>query len=382
MTEISVAPAIPFRQFVVKIHQRCNLNCDYCYVYNMADQTWSTKPTSMSTETADRTCRRIAQHAKRHGLSSVDVVLHGGEPLLAGPAFISRFAIVLDDLLVSEGVRVNTTVQTNGVLLNERNLEMLHEANIRVGVSLDGDRTAHDRHRKFRNGLGSYDRIAANLHAINAERYRHLFAGILCTVDLRNDPVATYESLLQFDPPAMDFLLPLANWSNPPNRQHGDYADWMIRLFDRWYSNKHEETKLRFFRQMMKLILGRESTIETIGSSPVDVIVVESDGAFEQIDTLKSTFAGAAHTGYNVIEHSFDDVMNHPDILARQHGVEGLCRTCRECSIADICGGGYYAHRYGESKGFSNPSVYCDDLQRLILHVRERLAADFTVLTA
>ena len=31
---------IPFRQFILKVHSRCNLSCSYCYVYEMADQAW------------------------------------------------------------------------------------------------------------------------------------------------------------------------------------------------------------------------------------------------------------------------------------------------------------------------------------------------------
>jgi hypothetical protein len=30
----------PFDQIVVKIHSRCNLACDHCYVYEHADQGW------------------------------------------------------------------------------------------------------------------------------------------------------------------------------------------------------------------------------------------------------------------------------------------------------------------------------------------------------
>ena len=36
----------------------------------------------------------------------------------------------------------------------------------------------------------------------------------------------------------------------------------------------------------------------------------------------------------------------------------------------EICGGGLYPHRYRHGEGFRNPSVYCDDLMRLITHVR------------
>ena len=55
----------PFREFIVKVHSRCDLACDYCYVYELADQSWRDQPRAMSEETADTTARRIGEHARR-----------------------------------------------------------------------------------------------------------------------------------------------------------------------------------------------------------------------------------------------------------------------------------------------------------------------------
>lgn len=33
-------------QYVIKLHSRCNLACDHCYVYEHADQTWRQHPWS------------------------------------------------------------------------------------------------------------------------------------------------------------------------------------------------------------------------------------------------------------------------------------------------------------------------------------------------
>ena len=40
----------------------------------------------ISDEVTSQAARRIADHAAAHGCRLVQVVLHGGEPLLAGPA--------------------------------------------------------------------------------------------------------------------------------------------------------------------------------------------------------------------------------------------------------------------------------------------------------
>ena len=75
---------VPFQQFILKIHSRCNLSCSYCYVYEMADQAWRELPRLMSPAITEMVAKRIDEHAQGHHLSSVDVILHGGEPLLAG----------------------------------------------------------------------------------------------------------------------------------------------------------------------------------------------------------------------------------------------------------------------------------------------------------
>src|ERR1700677_1851603 len=84
---------IPFREFVVKIHSRCDLSCDYCYMYEMADQSWRDQPRRMSPETARLTADRIGEHARAHHLTSAALIMHGGEPLLAGRELISELVL-------------------------------------------------------------------------------------------------------------------------------------------------------------------------------------------------------------------------------------------------------------------------------------------------
>lgn len=44
---------MPISQFVLKVHSRCDLACDHCYVYEHADQNWRRMPVAMSAESAD-----------------------------------------------------------------------------------------------------------------------------------------------------------------------------------------------------------------------------------------------------------------------------------------------------------------------------------------
>lgn len=367
---------VPFQQFILKVHSRCNLSCSYCYVYEMADQAWREQPRLMSPAIIEMVAKRIDEHAREHHLSSVDVILHGGEPLLAG----ARWLTELTGLLRAQiSARVDLTVQTNGTLLRRPMLETLAELGIRVGVSLDGDAAATGRHRLYPSGRNSYGDVAGGLRRLASAEFRGIYGGILCAVDVRNDPVGIYESLLEFDPPALDLLLPHANWSSPP--PGSGYADWLIAVFERWYSAPVQETRIRLFTELIQLILGGSGAVESLGLRPATLIVVDTDGAIKQLDSLTSAYPGAADTGRHVLTASFDAALDHPTTVARQIGADALAAQCRACPVMEICGGGLYPHRYRDGEGFRHPSVYCADLKRLITHVRDRVIGDLAGLS-
>ncbi|MFK4099646.1 FxsB family cyclophane-forming radical SAM/SPASM peptide maturase [Streptomyces sp. NPDC019531] len=370
----------PLSQFVLKVHSRCDLACDHCYVYEHADQSWRGRPVVISGEVLDLTARRIAEHARTHRLDTVHVVLHGGEPLLAGRKRLRLTAQSLRTALSGVSA-LDLRIHTNGVTLDEKFCELFAEFDIKVGISLDGDRAANDLHRRYRNGRSSHARVLRAIALLDSPRYRHLFAGLLCTIDLRNDPVTVYDALAELAPPRIDFLLPHATWDEPPPRPDGaisatSYGDWLLSVHDRWTASGRP-MGVRVLDSVLRTLRGASSLTESLGLAPVELAVIETDGALEQADSLKTAYDGAPGTGMNVSANSLDEMAAHPGIVARQLGLDGLCETCRGCPVVSSCGGGLYAHRYRSGSGaggFMNPSVYCADLKQLITGIRDREA--------
>ena len=367
---------VPFRQFILKVHSRCNLSCTYCYVYEMAEQGWPFLPKRMDGAIAGKVADRIGEHARAHDLASVDVILHGGEPLLAGTGWLTELAGMLRTRIPAQ---VNVGVQTNGTLLHPRMLQTLKQLGIGIGVSLDGDAEATGRHRLYPSGRNSFGDVADGLRLLGSAGFREIYSGILCTIDVQNDPIATYEALLEFRPPAVDLLLPHANWSCPP--PGAGYADWLIAVFERWYSAPEQETRIRLFAELIQLVLGNPGAVEGLGLGPSTLIVVDTDGSIKQLDSLSSTYEGAAETGLHVSTDPFDAALGHPTTVARQIGVDALSAQCQQCPVLRVCGGGLYPHRYRSGEGFRHPSVYCADLMKLITHVSDRIHGDVARLS-
>jgi uncharacterized protein len=359
---------------VLKVHSRCDLACDHCYVYEHLDQSWRGRPRVIARETVRAAAARIAEHSVAHGLSRVRVVLHGGEPLLAG---LPMLRDIVGDLrtAIDPVAGLDLRMQTNGLRLSEAMCDLFREFGVHVGVSMDGDREANDRHRRFADGASSHDDVLRALAMLRRPEYRAIYAGILCTVDVRNDPDRVYEALLEQEPPRVDLLLPHATWDRPPPRPDGDpsgYGTWLLRVFQRWVADGRP-MPIRLFDALRSSATGGPSGTEWVGLDRADLVVIETDGSFEQVDSLKIAYEGAPATGFDVFSHAVDTVAALPQIARRQRGLADLCPTCRACPVVRQCGGGLFAHRYrgpaagsGDPGGFDNPSVYCSDLKTLI----------------
>jgi radical SAM/SPASM domain FxsB family protein len=364
---------VPFRTFILKVANRCNIDCDYCFVFNSKDQAARHLPARMDLAVAQAAARRIGEHAATHGLRTIHVVLHGGEPLLVGVQHMAELLEVVGDS-VPTGTRVLFELQTNGTLLSGAWLDLFEQYEVAVGVSLDGPPRANDRHRLTHAGRSS---AASAVRGIKLLRSRpHLFAGLLAVVDLANDPVEVHDYLAAFEPPVIDFGLPHATHDDLPHRADPsvpEYGLWMSRVYDAWLARPEYGHSVRMLEDIVALSSGVRGSVEALGLAPPTSVVIESDGSIEAVDTLRSVEEGASWLGLDVLRHSFDEALSHPKLLHRQHGKDALAEQCRTCPLVDVCGGGYLPHRFSEAEGYRNPSVYCADLEYLIRHVQGSL---------
>lgn len=359
---------------LVKLASRCNLDCSYCYVYRMGDDGWRSQPKRMSPVVSSMLARRLADLAERQD-RPFGVVFHGGEPLLVGP---DRFEAICGEFKrAAPGCELS--IQTNGVLLDERIVETCIRYDVGVSVSIDGPAAVHDRNRRDHRGRPSHSAVSANLARLTATpEGRAIFSGVLAVVDPSSDPIAVYEALKSTCAPTMDLLCRDGNHDFlPPGKSSivsTEYGDWMCRLLDHYLADPRP-TPVRVLDDMLKLMLGGGSSKEGLGTDEFGILVIETDGTIAKNDTLKSAHSGADRFGTSP---SIDDVdlfefVRSETFASHRSEQVPTARECGDCPFFSVCGGGMPAHRWSAERGFENPTVFCADQIMLIDRMRQHL---------
>jgi uncharacterized protein len=363
------APEI--RSLIVKLAERCNIKCKYCYLYEHEDTSYLRRPHFMSDEIFDAMLRRAADHCTSRPGASISLTFHGGEPTLVGT---DRFERLVERTRTVLGDRLGRmSIQTNGTLVDRRWARTLAQLGLDVGVSLDGPPDIHDRSRVDRKGRGTWRRVVQGIDCLRCEGVE---PAILAVVAPGTSGVDTYEHFLALGIRHINYLLPDVSHDSYRER-YGGYgptpvADYLIPVFDAWFNADDPRIFVALFWDLIERILGGPGLLDVFGNPPLRYLVIETDGSIEALDVLRVCEDGIAASKLNVLDDAFDDLRKATTVFRRSLlGDFALSEICQKCEHREICGGGYLPHRYSRTNGFANPSVWCADLKLLIGHIAD-----------
>jgi uncharacterized protein len=372
------------RTFVVKVSGSCNIACKYCYMFRGGDTSFKDKPKFMTIDIAKKTIMRAREHCKKNEIPIFNFVLHGGEPLLSGKAFIEEFIDIAKEAFRDLKTKLIVGIQTNGTLINDEWCNFLSNNKLNLGISIDGVKEDNDQYRVDRMGNGTFDRIVS---AINLCHKYKLKPGLLSVINVDSNPKEVYDLYKSLSVEAADILLLEANYDKLPRRatkgqfvdSETPYGDWLIQFFDLWY-NDTENFYNRHFSQYIKSILGAEINGDDMGDSTNDILTIETNGNYESEDALRICGDNFTKTEVNVKDNNIEDALSTKLANIYYFSHHNLSIRCLSCPIKETCGGGYLPHRYSSQNGFNNPSVYCKDLLKLITHIQNVVIDDLPKL--
>jgi uncharacterized protein len=319
---------------------RCNLHCDYCFFLDKVEL-YPGSDFRMSDEVMKA---YIEQAPAAQPVPAVTLAWQGGEPTLMGLDFF-RHAREAEKELFPQGIQVERTIQTNGVLLDEEWMEFLAENEYLVGLSLDGPREIHDAFRHDRAGNSVFDKVVAAARLMQGKGVEF---NILCTVNSVNSehPLEVYRffrdelgaKYLQFIPIVeIDEAAHDGELATVTDRtvQPGQYGKFLCEIFDEWVRNDVGEMFIQFFDGVLGAYVNGISSLCILQPTCGEGVALEHNGDLFSCDH----FVDLEYRLGNIMETPLAELAHSEQQIAFGQAKAKLPEYCRECTYVFACNG-------------------------------------------
>ena len=144
----------------MNICHSCNMRCDYCFA---SGGNYKMKEEFMGEKTIKNSIDYLFDN-----ISSSDIIMvsfFGGEPFMNWDG-IKTGINHCNERNKAVNKKMIFYITTNGTLVTREHLEFLAQFDVRITVSLDGDRDVNDKHRFFIDGSSAFDKTVKAIELI------------------------------------------------------------------------------------------------------------------------------------------------------------------------------------------------------------------------
>lgn len=357
---------------ILKCAEVCNLNCSYCYYYNMGDTTWKSRPKQIKAGTVARLAEWVVRGIKELAIKKVAIILHGGEPLLLRHQEIENLCSELRAAVEGAGAVCQIILQTNGVLITERWLRVFERQGISVGVSIDGPPDFQDRFRVDKQGNGSSAAVEQGIALLQTSPAIH--KGSLSVIDPDLSGAEAYRYLRSLGFMWMDFLIPMDCYANVPSSERvRAVGQFLVDVAEAWFSDADQDAVtvriidnyLQAFQQYSQVPSPSMHPRQS-GHNPIIVLGVHTDGSIGFREEIFNSGYSRTHRGFSIFRDELETFVNSPAFSSLDRAYAVVPSECLECEFLGVCGGGDLKNRFDPaSGGFEKKSVYCEGLKLL-----------------
>lgn len=356
---------------VVKSSKFCNLRCRYCYEFAELGSR-----DHMSRANLRRLYRSVGDHvatadARDGTRTSVNIIWHGGEPLLLPPSYYWETFADLEAELA--GIEHHNVVQTNLTVLDDARIELLRSGFDSVGVSVD----LFGGLRVNQAGRDSQDRVLANMARLRAAGVAHGCITVLTAANVhRVKEIYAYYAAI-----GTSFrVLPLFDGAFAD--QHAAYdistediITALTTLFDLWLADPARIT-------IAPLTEYLDRAIRHLTHAPpqyynrrewLDTILVDTTGdAYAFGDAYGTPEASLG----NLFTTPLTDLLRGPAFDRSATAAETrIAANCLGCDLFGACTGSYVAEAEPAARTLNPAGVRACVVERAVLtHITNRLS--------
>ena len=366
----------------------CNLDCEYCFFLSK-EMLYPGDRFRMADDLLETYIRQLLE---AHRTPEVTIAWQGGEPTMMGLDFFER-SVELVEKHRKPWQRPEYTIQTNGVLVDERWARFFARHQFLVGLSVDGPREIHDTYRVDKRGLGSFDRVMAGFEHLRAAE---VDVNVLCTVHAANQDraVEVYRffrddmgiRFVQFIPiveRSTEELLQIANSGRsasvrPLYVQRGDrvtdrsvdavaYGRFLIEVFDEWVRRDVGEVYVQMFDTALASWFGEPGGLCIFAETCGLALALEHNGDLYSCDH----FVEPDHLLGNIADTPMVDLVASEQQLAFGRAKrDTLPQYCLDCDVRFACNGGCPKDRFIRTPdGEDGLNYLCAGYKRFFTHI-------------
>jgi len=348
--------SLEIKTVIIKVTNDCNLNCRYCFVDKSAPRNML-----VSREAIVQLIEELEIHSPE---DEIDLVWHGGEPMLAG---IDFFRNMID---IQQGCKKKYTnsIQTNGTLLTRDRISSLYDLRFKIGISIDGPRGIHDTARTDAKGRGSFDQVKRSLDML--KEFVVPFGVIAtisrCNVDRAED---LYSFCKELRVPLK--LSPLYISGNAVKNIDSlkitpeEYARFLLRLSDLWMNDPEPAGVINLESFLQKVIANDQyaGPCTFIGDCHRRFLAMGPSGDLYPC----GMYQGFGRYKYgNIFQTSISDISRTGAWSDLQNRSAALEKQCGQCAVKAWCNGGCSFHSLAAFGRVDQRDYFCKAYRQVI----------------
>ena len=361
----------PINLLIKPASGNCNMRCRYCFYADEAQNRETPSMGIMSRELMHTIIDKSFDYAD----GSLTIAFQGGEPSLAGLDFFQDMTDYVKAHANPKNLRIQYAFQTNGYNLNDDWMKWFAENHVLVGVSLDGPREIHDRHRVDASGKGTFHRVTESIRRMEQFGVDYNILTVVTAANARHAR-QVYEFFKTNNygwQQYIECLDPLGevpgghDYSLTPER----YEVFLKTMFDEWYrdvSTGHYVYN-RYFENLLMIMTHQQPESCNLRGVCQAQWVIEADGSvypcdFYALDQWK--LGNICHDSFAAME----EARRASGFVAWSARLPEECKACRWLML---CRNGCRRNREPVTADEAGKNYFCAAYQGFLEYAYPRL---------
>ena len=347
---------------IIKLTEVCNYSCDFCRYSNhrQIDE-------GMPEDLIIKIVSECISYNLIHGYNKINVIFHGGEPLLYGA---DRLQSVIKniDTCDKSNIFIDYSIQTNASLISEKWIQIFKRFNFDVGISLDGPSELNNHH-----GIDNKDTVMEIVKIYHMLRGLNIRCGFLSVIT--DEHLSKVNEFFDFfiDNNIDSLGLCFCFNSNDGKKVNPEkLGDWLIELYELYYNTNSKIVIREFDNATRRIIKYIQNSCDLKCRNNCGCYLTFSPNG--NVDFCDDYIDNKEHQPIgNIKNQSLVEIVESDGYKKTRKNVMDIVeKKCLKCDVRYLCKGGCARNDIG------GDNFFCGTYKKLYSHIEKKVLAYYS----